>query len=829
MSTPAAPTFLGLVSKDKSVYLNWTVPSMGESDIVDYVVQRKLADEPDSCFAVVDAVSKSDLSVPGATIAGCNGLDYVFRVAAKNKFGVGEYSAVSSAVVSSTVPTKPATPTCVPGNGQITINWAVPANGGSPITDYVIQFRRQATDFENFYNTKGGGTINDGISTATTYTHTGLTNGGTYGYRIAAVNATGRSAWSTGTRIFVPATVPATPTGLMVTPSSGSVAINFIPGANGGSPITGYVVQRKLDSQPDSSFAVVYEGVGVADTRFPYRRIVNNAGLVNGTAYVFRVAAKNTTGVSPYTASSLPVTPCSVPGAMSPPTCTPGNGQITLNWQAPNNGGSPITDYVIQYQYCDTRGVCTPVALTIIDGVSANTSFICGSNLTTTSRPGAKYPPINGWRYRFRMWAKNAAGAGGVSAFSPYVIPRLDVPTAPTNLTASLVGNTSVRLNFTPPTNSGTITGYVVVATTAAGVSTIVESNYQLGGLIYGLVDEAHTFIIAAKNSAGIGAYSVASNSVTPSNKLFDKSSWAGYVEEPYRTWLNKAADRWDRYIRYNASARATIASENLGWNGLKIDPGQYVLYSDSTSNVLAACAIMGYKSLGGKKYNSISFYLEINDHWRAWGTYKEKDWINIITHELGHALGIGILWGGWDGWESYFPGATPPLNFFLSGNTYTNAQAAYNSITNLVRTRIPLENTGGAGTASGHWEDSFRRATAAGSLGLTYPGFRNEIMGGYFSPNVNFVISRLTIKTLVDFGWEEISPNASEGNPGLKLSSTIDFVSGTGVVHKCGSARNKVAPPQQIGTVGLTVDVEPNVEPIAPIVYQDFSDNTVE
>ena len=50
MSTPSAPTFLGLVSKDKSVYLNWTVHSMGDSDIVDYVVQRKLASDPDSWF-----------------------------------------------------------------------------------------------------------------------------------------------------------------------------------------------------------------------------------------------------------------------------------------------------------------------------------------------------------------------------------------------------------------------------------------------------------------------------------------------------------------------------------------------------------------------------------------------------------------------------------------------------------------------------------------------------------------------------------------------------------------------------------------------------------
>jgi hypothetical protein len=790
MSTPAAPTIMGLVSRDKSVYLNWTVPSMGDSEIVDYVVQRKLANEPDSCFAIVEAVSKSDLSVPGATISGCNGLDYVFKVAAKNKFGVGEYSASSSIITPSAVPSKPAAPTCIPGDRQITINWSAPANGGSPITDYVIQFRRQAADSANFYTTRGGGTINDGVSTATTYTHTGLTNGGIYGYRIAAKNATGQSVWSTGTPIVVPATGPQAPGFLILRPYSGYVNLSWIPQGNGGSPITGYVVQRKLASQPDSSFAFAYEGRG---TPSGSRVTVNIAGLVNGTAYVFRVAAKNARGVGPYTPSSSPITPASVPAAMSPPTCTPGNAQITLNWTAPNNGGSPITDYVIQSQTWPAGWAAPqPAANTIVDGVSANTNFV-SLNMR------------NGWRYRFRIWAKNAVGAGSASAFSAWIIPTLVAPSAPTNLTASLVGNTSVRLNFTPPTGSGTITGYVVVASTA-GEWAVIDGNYQINGLISGLSDGPHTFVIAAKNSAGVGTYSAESNSVTTLNRLFDKSSFA-VVDEPYRTWLNKAADRWDRYIKYNAAARATIASENPGWNGLRLN--EYYLYSDSTNNEIAATSLYGFKDLGGKKYNSISFYLQVNDHWN--GLYLEKDWINILTHELGHALGIGFFWGGFTDWDLFFPGATPPSNFFLNGTVYTNAQAAYNTITSLSRSRIPLENTGGGGTASGHWDDTFRPATATGSLGVSYPGLRNEMMVGYFTKGANFVLSRLTIKTLVDFGWEEITPGASEGNPGLVLSASAGFASETAVVHKCGfeTIKNKIIP-QKIGTVGLTVDIEP-------------------
>jgi hypothetical protein len=809
MPTPAAPTILNLVSKDKSVYLNWTVPSMGEgeSDIVDYVVQRKLANEPDSCFAVVDAVSKSDLSVPGATISGCNGLDYVFRVAAKNKFGVGEYSVLSSIISPSAVPSKPTAPTCIPGNGQITINWTAPANGGSPITDYVIQFRRQAIDFDNFYYTKGGGTINDGISTATTYTHTGLTNGATYGYRIAAKNATGQSAWSIGTPIVVPATGPQAPTSLRLTPNNGYINLSWVPGNNGGSPTTGYIVQRKLASDPDSSFAIVWQGKGLVSGG---RAAVNIPGI-NGVAYVFKVASKNAVGTGPYTASSAPVTPCTVPDGMTPPIGVPGNGQITLNWTAPNNGGSPITDYVIQYQYCNPAGVClTATVLTLADGVSASTSYVV-SQLDARRRISIQ----NGWRYRFRMWARNAAGAGSVSNFSPYYTPRIDVPSAPTNLTATLVGNTSVRLNFTPPTGSGTITGYIVRSNPASGGLSVIDTNYQLGGLISGLTDEPTTFVIAAKNSAGIGTDSNESNSVTPLNRLFNKSSWKNVIDEPYRTWLNRAADRLDRYIRYNASARATIASENPGWNGLALSA--YYLFTDSSpDNYIAACGVDDYKSLGGKKYNSITFGLEINDYYS--GFYSEKDWVNILTHELGHALGIGIFWD-----SEYFPEATSPSNYFLNGSVYTGAQSAYNSITRLSRVKVPLENIGGAGTASGHWDDSFRRATAAGSLGLTYPGFKNELMVGYFVKNTTFILSQMTIKTLVDFGWEEINPGASEGVPGLKLATT-SMLESPEIIVKCGHYKRKA--PQQLGVVGLTVNVESAIE---PPVDNTTSDSTVE
>ena len=62
------------------------------------------------------------------------------------------------------------------------------SNGGSAITDYIIQRSPNGTT--------GWVTINDGVRTTTTYTVTGLTNGTRYYFRVLARNAAGIGAAS---------------------------------------------------------------------------------------------------------------------------------------------------------------------------------------------------------------------------------------------------------------------------------------------------------------------------------------------------------------------------------------------------------------------------------------------------------------------------------------------------------------------------------------------------------------------------------------------------------------------------------------------------------
>jgi surface protein len=96
----------------------------------------------------------------------------------------------------------PGAPTGVSGssdNGQVSLSWTAPSdNGGSAITDYLIQVSSNSGSSWT--------TFNDGTSTSTTATVTGLTNGTAYTFRVAAVNAVGRGSDSAASSSVTPVT-----------------------------------------------------------------------------------------------------------------------------------------------------------------------------------------------------------------------------------------------------------------------------------------------------------------------------------------------------------------------------------------------------------------------------------------------------------------------------------------------------------------------------------------------------------------------------------------------------------------------------------------------
>ncbi|MGC4004101.1 MAG: leishmanolysin-related zinc metalloendopeptidase [Pirellulales bacterium] len=104
-----------------------------------------------------------------------------------------------------------------------------------------------------------------------------------------------------------------------------------------------------------------------------------------------------------------------------------------------------------------------------------------------------------------------------------------------------------------------------------------------------------------------------------------------------------------------------------------------------------------------------------------------------VIMHEMGHVLGIGTLWAS----KGLLVGAG------TANPTYTgvNALLQYRSIFGLpAATSIPVENTGGPGTADGHWRESV---------------FDDELMTGYANSGVPLPVSRITVGSLADLGYQ--------------------------------------------------------------------------
>lgn len=109
-------------------------------------------------------------------------------------------------------PSAPSITSTTAGNAQVVLAWSAGASGTSSITDYVIQFSR---------NNGSWTTFNDGVGTQTSRTITGLTNGDSYEFRVAAVSADGTSSYSSASSAVTPASVATTTT---TTPSSTTTA-----------------------------------------------------------------------------------------------------------------------------------------------------------------------------------------------------------------------------------------------------------------------------------------------------------------------------------------------------------------------------------------------------------------------------------------------------------------------------------------------------------------------------------------------------------------------------------------------------------------------------
>lgn len=290
VTLPLSPGSLIVLRGNASATLNWAVPTLtGVASISDYVIQYRRTNSPVWSTLPHTASTATSVVVPRLV----NGQPYVFRIAAINAAGQGDWSAQSGAVVPLPTPTAPGRPVCVAGDGAVALRFAPPrSTGGLKITDYVIQYSSDAG--------ANWTTAADAVSASPSALIRGLSNGTTYFFRVAAVTAGGVGAFSASSAPAIPflrTAIPAAPTSVTGVGSSGRVSLSWAASSsNAGGPIRDYVIQYR-SAAAGSRWLAYDDGVTSANAATVRR-------LVAGRSYIFRVAAKNLAGQGTFSSPS---------------------------------------------------------------------------------------------------------------------------------------------------------------------------------------------------------------------------------------------------------------------------------------------------------------------------------------------------------------------------------------------------------------------------------------------------------------------------------------------------------------------------------------------
>ena len=478
-----APVVGTATAGNTSATLSWTPGPANNFPVKSWTVEAFTAGSttPAATANVLGATATTG-TVTGLT----NGTAYTLDVVATNAGGNSAPSARSAAVTPATTPGAPTIGPPTPGDSSATVTWSAPVdNGGSAVTGYSVQLVNGST----------GATIGaprTAAAGATSLLWTGLLNGSSYFWTVAAYNAVGTGGSSAPSATVVPAGLPGAPTGVTAMRGDGSVDVRWTaPASDGGSPITGYTITAFAGSTAGPT-ANVTGGASTSGTV---------TGLTNGTAYTFTVSAVTAVGTGTPSAVAGPVTPASAPAAPTAVTATAGDASAKVSWTAAASGGSAITGYTVQ----------------AFDTTGAQVGADVPATLTSVNVGGL----TNGTAYTFKVTATNAVGSSAASLPSAAVTPKraAAVPTAPTTVTGT-AGNTSVTLKWLAPASDGgsAITGYSIRASTATGfVGTTLTSSAALTGTVTGLTNgTAYTFTVSAVNAVGTGTASAASAAITP-------------------------------------------------------------------------------------------------------------------------------------------------------------------------------------------------------------------------------------------------------------------------------------------------------------------------
>ncbi|WBB82076.1 fibronectin type III domain-containing protein [Micromonospora sp. WMMD882] len=332
---------------------------------------------------------------------------------------VGSHSAADPARPTAAKPAAPKQPKVGKRGNLAAVTWKKPAENGSRITGYVVTpYRdgkaRKATRFD---------------ASATSRAVRISPAGGAWTFTVAAVNGVGAGPASPRSKVAVPIALPAAPTIIALTAGTTSATLSWIRPADGGSPITQFVITPHINGVPQPEQVVGPATTGVV------------TGLTPATTYTFTVAARTAVGTGPESAPSDPVT------IDVSPNVTYAGPEGTVN--AAYLGNVLVTNGVPPYTYAV---VPSPVTGALPPGLTLNPATGAITGIPTTA---GVYPVI------FRVTG-SAGGVGSrlvvltINARPDIVVPSLALGEvgAPYSQRLTVLGGTAP---FTWSIASGTL------------------------------------------------------------------------------------------------------------------------------------------------------------------------------------------------------------------------------------------------------------------------------------------------------------------------------------------------------------------------------------
>jgi hypothetical protein len=457
---PGPVSGVAVVAGDKEATVSWSDTAWnGGSPLLGAVV-RDYSPGGYEWKSVQVAAGVTSTVVPGLI----NGVTHTVTVTVYNAEGLGIETAPLSVTPAARPDLPPTIGAAAPGNGSATLVWTRPANtGGQTITGYVVT--AYADDVAQ------AARVLDSPSTSQVLS--GLTNGATYTFRVAA-----RYGADTGPQSSPSAPIkvgaPSAPGFQSAQPGNASARVSWAAPTDNGSPVTGYVITPYIGWGPGKSGQVVGPGTSFVWT-----------GLTNGTAYTFKVAAINARGVGPE--STTNEVTVGAPTAPAFPRAVPGTTSARLAWSAPAANGAPIQGYRV-----------TPYV-----GAVAQPTIDFHSTATTETVTGL----VSGTTYTFKAVAYNALGSSPVATWPAVTV---GTPAQPAFQSATPGDGSAVMHFMSSVANSAPLTSYTIwpvrngVLLPAQVFATPSATQLTVAGLVNGAT---YTFRVAATNAVGMGPY----------------------------------------------------------------------------------------------------------------------------------------------------------------------------------------------------------------------------------------------------------------------------------------------------------------------------------